>query len=182
MNLQENIQRIKEMMGLLTEDNHYYDEILDLYSEVGMEGLSKDEIDYLKSGGQTELPNRFKSQQSQEKHDEFVKGNNSTELRTSDWQDIFDLQKIIDKSPTQVYVDNNFDGVGFYLDALCSLIFPMGDEIIENLKKLNNSTGLSEIKKNQYYYVIPKSYIEHLNGVNNKKLPPPNSNRPQFEL
>ena len=38
------------MMGLLTEDNHYYDEILDLYSEVGMEGLSKDEIDYLKSG------------------------------------------------------------------------------------------------------------------------------------
>ena len=41
MNLQENIQRIKKMMGLLTEDNHYYDEILDLYSEVGMEGLSK---------------------------------------------------------------------------------------------------------------------------------------------
>ena len=138
MNLQENIQRIKKMMGLLTEDNHYYDEILDLYSEVGMEGLSKDEIDYLKSGRQTELPNRFKSQQSQEKHDEFVKGNNSTELRTSDWQDIFDLQKIIDESPTQVYVDNNFDGVGFYLDVLCSLIFPMSDEIIENLKKLLN--------------------------------------------
>ena len=46
MNLQENIQRIREMMGLLIEDNHYYDEILDLYSEVGMEGLSKDEEEY----------------------------------------------------------------------------------------------------------------------------------------
>jgi hypothetical protein len=34
MNLQENIQRIRKMMGLLTEDNHYYDKILDLYSEV----------------------------------------------------------------------------------------------------------------------------------------------------
>ena len=67
MNLQENIQRIRKMMGLLTEDNHYYDKILDLYSEVGMEGLSKDEEEYLKSGGQTELPKRFKSEISDRK-------------------------------------------------------------------------------------------------------------------
>ena len=178
MNLQEQTNRIKQMMGLLNEeDNEYYDKILDLFSEVGMEGLSKDEIDYLKSGGQTELPNRFKSQQSRERYDEFVKGNNSTELTTSDWQDIFDLQKIIDKSPTQVYMVNNFDGVGFYLDSLCSLIFPTDDEIIKNLKKLNHySSEFSEIKKNQYYYAIPKHYAEHLSGIKNKKLPP-NSNR-----
>lgn len=161
-------------MGLVNEEyNEYYDKILDLFSEVGLDGLSKDEIDYLKSGGQTDLPIRFKSQQSQEKYDEFVKGNNSTELTTSDWQDIFDLQKIIDKSPTQVCVINNFDGVGFYLDLLCSLIFPVDDEIIENLKKLNHySSELSEIKKSQYYYAIPKNYMEHLNGVKIKKLPP----------
>ena len=182
MNLQENIQRIKSMMGLLTEDNHYYDEILDLYSEVGMEGLSKDEIDYLKSGGQTELPKRFKSEMSQEKYDNFVKGGQTTELKSSEWEDIFDLQKIIDDSPNQVLVEYNFDGSGFYLDVLCSLVFSKDKEIIERLKNLNNySSELSEIKNNKYYYVIPKHYLEHLNGIKYKKLPP-ESDRPEFEL
>ena len=182
MNLQENIYRIKQMMGLLTEDNHYYDKILDLYSEVGMEGLSKDEEEYLKSSVKTELPKRFKSEVSQEKYDNFVKREQTTELKSSDWEDIFDLQKIIDDSPNQVLIENNFDGIGFYLDVLCSLIFPDDEEIIERLKNLNKySSGLSEMKNDKYYYVIPKHYLEHLNGLKYKKTPP-NSDRPEFEL
>ena len=182
MNLQENISRIKQMMGLLIEDNHYYDKILDLYSEVGMKGLSKDEEEYLKSGGQTELPKRFKSEMSQEKYDNFVKGEQTTELKSSDWEDIFDLQKIIDDSPNQVLVENNFDGSGFYLDVLCSLVFPKDKQIIERLKNLNNySSELSEIKNDEYYYVIPKHYLEHLNRIKYKKLPP-ESDKPEFEF
>lgn len=182
MNLQESIQRIKQMMGVLNENNHYYDKILDLYSEFGMEGLSKDEEDYLKSGGQTEIPKRFKSEMSQEKYDDFVKGEQITNLESSDWEDIFDLQKIIDDSPNQTFVDNNFDSSGFYLDVLCSLVFPKNREIIDRLKKLNNySSELSEIKNNEYHYVIPKHYLEHLNGIKYKKLPP-ESDRPEFEL
>jgi hypothetical protein len=182
VNLQENIQRIREMMGLLKEDNHYYDKILDMYSEFGMDGLTKDEQEYLKSGGQTELPKRFKSEIEQEKYDSFAKGEQSTELKSSDWEDIFDLQKIIDDSPNQVLVENNFDGTGFYLDVLCSLIFPKENEIIERLENLNNySSELSEIKGKYYYYVIPKYYLEHLNGIKYKNLPP-NSDRPEFEL
>ena len=184
MNLQENIDRIKSMMGLLNEDNHYYDKILDLYLEVGMEGLSKDEKEYLKSGGKTELPKKFKSEVSQEKYDNYVKGEQTTKFKSSDWEDIFNLQKIIDDSPNQVLVENNFDGAGFYLDVLCSLIFLEDKEIIEKLKNLNNySSGLSEMKNNKYYYVIPKHYLEHLNGLKYKKLlPPPDSDIPEFEI
>jgi hypothetical protein len=50
-----------------------YDEILDLYNEVGLEGMSKDEVDFLKSGGQTELPNRFKTKELLNKHKETSK-------------------------------------------------------------------------------------------------------------
>jgi hypothetical protein len=45
-----------------------YDEILDLYNQFGLEGMSKDEIDFLKSGGQTKLPNRFKTRELLGKH------------------------------------------------------------------------------------------------------------------
>ena len=183
MNLQEEINRMRQMMGLLTEDNQYYDEILDLYSEFGLEGLSKDDQEYLKSGGQTELPKRFKSEMSQEKYDNFVKGEQTTELKSSDWEDIFNLQKIIDDSPNQVLVENNFDGSGFYLDVLCSLIFPKENEIIKRLENLNNySSEFGGIKGNYYYYAIPKYYLEHLNGIKYKKLPPPESDIPEFEL
>ena len=168
------------------QDN-YYDEILDLYSEVGMKGLSKDEEEYLKSGGKTELPKRFKSEVSQEKYDNFVKGEQATKLKSSDWEDIFDLQKIIDDSQNQVLIENNFDGIGFYLDGLCSLIFPNNEEIIERLKNLNKySSELSEMRNNEYYYVIPKHYLEHLNGIKYKKTPPnssiPNSDIPEFDI
>ena len=103
-------------------------------------------------------------------------------MKSSDWEDIFDLQKIIDDSPNQILAENNFDGSGFYLDVLCSLVFPKDKEIIERLKNLNNySSELSEIKNNEYYYVIPKHYLEHLNGIKYKKLPP-ESDRPEFEF
>jgi hypothetical protein len=171
--LQEQISRMKSMMGIITEDNEFYDRILDLYSEVGIEGLSKDEIDYLKSGGQTELPSRYKSEISQEKYNDFVKGSEMVELKTSDWQDIFELQKIIDDSSEQVYATNNFDDIGFFLWSLCSLVFPKNEEIIKRLKKLNNyNPELSVIKDDKYQYVILKSYLEHLSGLDYKIIPP----------
>ena len=40
-------------------DMDYYDIILDLYNEVGLEGMSDEEIEYLKSGGQSNIPDRF---------------------------------------------------------------------------------------------------------------------------
>ena len=40
-------------------DTDYYDIILDLYNEVGLEGMTDEEIDYLKSGGESNVPERF---------------------------------------------------------------------------------------------------------------------------
>ena len=51
----------KIVLKLLDEqfDYDYYDIILDLYNEVGLEGMTDDEIKYLKSGGQSNIPDRF---------------------------------------------------------------------------------------------------------------------------
>ena len=40
-------------------DEEYYNIILDLYNEVGFEGMTEDEIEYLKSGGESSVPDRF---------------------------------------------------------------------------------------------------------------------------
>ena len=37
-------------------DTDYYDIILDLYNEVGLEGMTDEEIEYLKSGGESNVP------------------------------------------------------------------------------------------------------------------------------
>jgi hypothetical protein len=61
-NIYEQIFRTKQMMGLITEnvDMRAYDKVLDLYNEVGIEGMTEDEVNYLKSGGESEVPERFK--------------------------------------------------------------------------------------------------------------------------
>jgi hypothetical protein len=43
MNLNENINRIKEMMGLITENDELTNRILDKINQFGMESLSKAE-------------------------------------------------------------------------------------------------------------------------------------------
>ena len=51
----------KIVMRIINEqfDSEYYDIILDLYNEVGLEGMTDEEIEYLKSGGQSNVPERF---------------------------------------------------------------------------------------------------------------------------
>lgn len=47
MNLQENLYRIKQMMGLINENDEMTNRILDKISEVGYENLSKSEKQFL---------------------------------------------------------------------------------------------------------------------------------------
>jgi len=51
----------KIVMRIINEqfDMDYYDIILDLYNEVGLEGMTDEEIEYLKSGGESNVPERF---------------------------------------------------------------------------------------------------------------------------
>jgi hypothetical protein len=51
-------EQLKRISSLINEDfdSHIYDLILDKYNEVGLGGMEEDEINYLKSGGETEIP------------------------------------------------------------------------------------------------------------------------------
>ena len=46
-------------------DSHIYDLILDKYNEVGLDGMDEDEIAYLKSGGETDIPSSLKEPEKQ---------------------------------------------------------------------------------------------------------------------
>jgi hypothetical protein len=52
MNLQENIQRIKQMMGIICENDELTNRILDKINQFGMESLSKAEKQYLDNKSQ----------------------------------------------------------------------------------------------------------------------------------
>lgn len=65
-------EQLKRITSLINEDfdSHIYDLILDKYNEVGLEGMAEDEIAYLKSGGESEIPVSFKEPEAQP----FVEG------------------------------------------------------------------------------------------------------------
>jgi hypothetical protein len=65
-------EQLKRISSLINEDfdSHIYDLILDKYNEVGLEGMAQDEIDYLKSGGETDIPESFREPERQS----FVEG------------------------------------------------------------------------------------------------------------
>jgi hypothetical protein len=55
-------EQLKRISSLINEefDSHIYDLILDKYNEVGLEGMAEDEVAYLKSGGETDIPTSFR--------------------------------------------------------------------------------------------------------------------------
>lgn len=140
-----------------------YDEILDLYNKVGLENMSKDEIDFLKSGGQTKLPRRISARNSQKEYDDFVKNKNLNieNLTKEDWQDIYDLKKIIDDYQGDVKITYDYDGAGFYLDLMCNLNFIYTEDTFNSLKNLNNQFSLTQ-ENGKIIYSVPKSWVKHL--------------------
>jgi hypothetical protein len=166
MNLREDLNRIKEVMGVINENNEYYDKILDLYSEVGLDGMSEDEVDYLKSGGETELPNRFKEEDVQQEYNDFAGGEpeKRQKLRIEDWENIYALQRLIDKSESEVYIENSYDGVGFFMDVMCNIVFDDTEKNAKVLSKLNDPFN-TEVKDGKIYYAIPKTYVKQLKGL-----------------
>ena len=107
-----------------------YDEILDLYNEVGLEGMSNDEVDYLKSGGTTKLPSRFES---------------------SDSVKLDSLKTFLLLNPDWI-VDFPYNNVGFGLDNLFRISFKdedLFDELITIMygSHENYQKDLYDIKK-----------------------------------
>ena len=164
-----------------------YDEILDLYNELGLQGMSKDEIDFLKSGGQTKLPNRFKTRELLDKHKETTKSH-------EDWQKsiagqasslsggevkpiiptknkksktvIQKLKKFLQDNP-EWKIDYPFEGVGWGLGTLFQILFKddkLFDELVKIMYEHKQETNTEEELINTVYIRGEKDWLKKYNS------------------
>jgi len=137
----------KIVLKLLDEqfDYDYYDIILDLYNEVGLEGMTDDEIKYLKSGGESNVPDRFlggeldidseesdKNYSGLDRFKEIIDGNN---------------HKVVDTAP----------------DGKLRVVFKDRPEIIEQLEGVIPES-LIEVRQGYIIVMIPENWTDDIFG------------------
>ena len=125
-------EQLKRISSLINEefDSHVYDLILDKYNEVGLEGMDEDEVEYLKSGGETDIPVSFRQPEKQ-----------------------YDTSFLNDDEFDNVYDDEDDDDVldPKEIDALIMTL----DEIIDMVGR-NNVTAESFLgSSNEYELTMP---------------------------
>lgn len=125
-----------EFSSLYELNMKYYDEILDLYNKVGMNGLSDDEREYLVSGGSSKIPKRFKQNIKTDK--EFFKNS----VKSS--KIIQRLKEILDKNSYKTSYP--FDGER-YLDMMFEISFPYNKYLYKELKDLQDELLNDDIIK-----------------------------------
>ena len=94
-------EQLKRVSLLINErfDSHMYDLILDKYNDVGMEGMDEDEIAYLKSGGETDIPVSLKEPGAQP----FVGGGEGDdETKARELMELAEAQKYALINPKEV--------------------------------------------------------------------------------
>lgn len=123
-------EQLKRISSLINEefDSHIYDLILDKYNEVGLEGMAEDEVNYLKSGGETEIPSLFREPEKQ-----------------------YDTSFLDDQEFDNVYDDSDDDDVldPEEIDALIRTL----DEIVDMIGR-NNITA-EKLADNMYVLIMP---------------------------
>jgi hypothetical protein len=123
----------------------YYDSILDLYNEVGLEGMTDEEIDYLKSGGESNVPDRFLAGdldiEPEEKEDKL--GN------------IEDFKSIMENNRHKV-VDTAEDGK-------LRIVFKDNEELLEEINNLLPTSAVNVVK-GYIVVLVPERWIDDLFG------------------
>jgi hypothetical protein len=123
----------------------YYDSILDLYNEVGLEGMTDEEIDYLKSGGESNVPDRFLAGdldiEPEEKEDKL--GN------------IEDFKSIMENNRHKV-VDTAEDGK-------LRIVFKDNEELLEEINNLLPTSAVNVVK-GYIVVLVPERWIDYLFG------------------
>jgi len=127
-------------------DYDYYDMILDLYNEVGIEGMTDDEVEYLKSGGQSNIPDRFLGGDvdiEDEEEEEFEK----TGLDT--FKEIMESNrhKVVDTAP----------------DGKLRIVFKESPELIEDLSNIIPES-LLEVKQGYIIIIVPQNWTDDIFG------------------
>jgi len=127
-------------------DYDYYDMILDLYNEVGIEGMTDDEVEYLKSGGQSNIPDRFLGGNvdiEDEEEEDFEK----TGLDT--FKEIMESNrhKVVDTAP----------------DGKLRIVFKESPELIEDLSNVIPES-LLEVKQGYIIIIVPQNWTDDIFG------------------
>lgn len=125
-------------------DSDYYDIILDLYNEVGLEGMTDEEIDYLKSGGESNVPERFLG------GDIDIDSEESEDFGGLDrFKEIMDgyNHKIVDTAP----------------DGKLRVVFRENPEILERLDGVVPES-LIEVRQGHIIILVPENWTDDIFG------------------
>ena len=138
---------LKDIIKLImTEqfDTDYYDSILDLYNEVGLEGMTDEEIEYLKSGGESNVPERFLG------GDIDIDSEESEDFGGLDrFKEIMDgyNHKIVDTAP----------------DGKLRVVFRENPEILERLGGVVPES-LIEVRQGHIIILVPENWTDDIFG------------------
>jgi len=136
----------EEQYNLLFEqfDTDYYDIILDLYNEVGLEGMTDEEIEYLKSGGQSNIPDRFLG------GDIDIDDEESEDMDGLDrFKEIMDgfNHKVVDTAP----------------DGKLRVVFKDKPEIMEQLEGIVPESSI-EVRQGYIIILVPQNWTDDIFG------------------
>jgi len=134
------------VMRIINEqfDADYYDIILDLYNEVGLEGMTDEEIEYLKSGGESNVPERFLS------GDLDIDSEESEDMGGLDrFKEIMDgfNHKVVDTAP----------------DGKLRVVFRENPEILERLDGVVPES-LIEVRQGHIIILVPENWTDDIFG------------------
>ena len=136
----------KIVLKLLDEqfDSDYYDIILDLYNEVGLEGMTDEEIEYLKSGGESNVPERFLG------GDLDIDDEESEDMGGLDrFKEVMDgfNHKVVDTAP----------------DGKLRIIFKDRPEIMERLEGVVPESSI-EVRQGYIIIIVPENWTDDIFG------------------
>jgi len=134
------------VMRIINEqfDADYYDIILDLYNEVGLEGMTDEEIEYLKSGGESNVPERF------------LGGDLDIDFEESDDMGGLDRFKEIMDGFNHKVVDTAPDGK-------LRVVFKDRPEIMEQLEGVVPESSI-DVKQGYIIVVVPENWTDDIFG------------------
>jgi hypothetical protein len=126
-------------------DSNYYDIILDLYNEVGLEGMTDEEIKYLKSGGQSNVPERFLDMDLDIDDDEESEDFSGVD-RFKEVMDGFN-HKVVDTAP----------------DGKLRVVFKDKPEIMEQLEGVVPESSI-EVRQGYIIIIVPENWTDDIFG------------------
>jgi hypothetical protein len=136
------------VMRIMNEqfDMDYYDIILDLYNEVGLEGMTDEEIEYLKSGGESNVPERFLGGDLDIDSDDEEFEDMSGLDRFKEIMDGFN-HKVVDTAP----------------DGKLRVVFKDRPEIMEKLEGVVPESSI-EVRQGYIIILVPQNWTDDIFG------------------